>query len=93
MKPQKVTIESEHIEQQKALCDQIITRAAQMMRDTVKAPLPMTLDRLLTYVAAAACAADGSAATAANFRLFADRIDDGLFHSLTGENLKPGDRH
>ena len=93
MTPKKVTIESEREERQKALCDTIITRAAHMMIDEVKAPMPMMLDRLLTYAAAQACSIEGSPKTAAVFRRLADNIEAGIFHSITGEDLKPGERH
>lgn len=85
MNPKKVTIESEANERRKALCDEIIGRAALMMVDEVEAPIPMMLDRILTYAGAQACKMDGSAATAMAFREFATKIDAGLFHSITGE--------
>lgn len=93
MKPKKVTVQSEAEERQKAACDLIIARAARMMVDEVKAPVPMMLDRLLTYAAAQACSIDGSPRTAAAFRLLADNIDGGVFHSITGEDQANGSRH
>lgn len=86
MKPRKISVESEREERQKSLCDTIISRAAHMMVDELKAPIPMMLDRLLTYAAAQACAVDGSPKTAAAFRQFAANIEGGLFHSITGES-------
>ena len=79
MKPQKVTVENEREERQRALCDQIVYRAARMMLGEVKAPMPMVLDRLLTFAAAQAVAVDGEVKTALAFRVLADRIEAGLF--------------
>lgn len=88
MTPKKVTIEGERDERRKAMCDQIMHRAAVMMVEEAGASIPMMLDRLLTYAAAQACHLDGSSNTAAAFRSFADKIDAGLFHSVTGEGKK-----
>lgn len=88
MKPKKTTIEGEHIERQRAVCDEIIHRAALMMVEEVKAPMGMMLDRLLTYSAAQACKIDGSTNTAIAFRELAEKIDKGLFHSVTGEGRR-----
>ncbi|WP_252911680.1 hypothetical protein [Aliihoeflea aestuarii] len=93
MKPRKVTAESEMEERRRATCDLILTRAAQLMVDEAEAPVGMVLDRLLTYAAAQACTIDGSPTTARNFRLLADRIEAGIFHSLTGEDRVAGSRH
>ena len=89
MAPRKVTRESEAEERMKAACDLVVSRAAHMMADEVKAPLGMIIDRMLTYAAAQACSNDGSPHTAMAFRTFAGRIEAGLFHSITGE----GERH
>lgn len=86
MTPKKVTIESEMEAQKKTICDQIITRAANMMLTEVDAPMEMMLDRVLTFFTAHACTVGGSAATAAMFRQLADKVDAGLFSKLTGEN-------
>jgi len=48
---------------------------------------------VLTDAAAQACTIDGSPTTARNFRLLADRIEAGIFHSLTGEDRVAGSRH
>lgn len=85
MSPRKVTIESEREEKQKNLCDEIQHRAAVMMVEEVGVSVPMMLDRVLTFAAAQCCVLDGSTDTAAHFRLFADRIEAGLFHPVTGE--------
>ncbi|TYR32087.1 hypothetical protein FY036_13460 [Mesorhizobium microcysteis] len=93
MKPKKVTAESELEERKKAACDMIVERAALMMVQEVNAPFSMILDRLLTYAAAQACVNDGSPHTAAAFRVVADKIEAGLFHSVTGENAGNSARH
>lgn len=85
MKPQKVTIEGELLERKKAMCDIIVERATTMMSKEVEAPLSMIIDRMITFAAAQGCVVDGSPHTAEAFRLMAKRIDDGLFHSVTGE--------
>lgn len=61
------------------LCDQIITRAAEAMVYEVGVDIETCLDRLLTYSAAQAVHATGSAETAAMFRVMADRIEAGIF--------------
>jgi hypothetical protein len=63
--------------ERRALCDQLITGAARMMVDEVGASVPLMLDRLLTFVAAQSCAADGKAKTAAAFRDLAARVESG----------------
>nr|WP_278520794.1 hypothetical protein [Brucella anthropi] len=93
MKPKKTTVESEREERMKALCDQIVHRAARMMVEEVGASMSVMLDRMLTFSAAQACSVDGSANTAAAFRMFADRIEAGLFHRVTGENVDHGSKH
>lgn len=93
MKPKKVTIESEAEERRMAACDLIVSRAARMMVDEAGASVGMVLDRLLTYAAAQACVNEGSPHTAKAFRYFADRIEAGLFHSVTGENDRSAARH
>ena len=93
MKPKKVTIESEQDERRKALCDEIQHRAAKMMVEEVGVSIPMMLDRVLTFAGAQACTLDGSPKTAAAFRQFADKIDAGLFHSITGEGKPRGRGH
>ncbi|NTA84908.1 hypothetical protein G6L13_31170 [Agrobacterium tumefaciens] len=89
MKPKKVTVESEAEERQKAFCDLVISRAADLMASEGGAPVPMILDRLLTYATAQAAVLDGSAKTATALRTVADKIEAGLFHSITGEGEKP----
>lgn len=93
MIPKKTTIEGERDERIKDVCDTIMHRAATMMVEEIGAPIPMMLDRVLTFAAAQACAVDGSPRTAAAFREFADRIEQGLFHPVTGEDLSGGERH
>ncbi|MBS9720238.1 hypothetical protein JYU29_06005 [Tianweitania sp. BSSL-BM11] len=93
MKPQKVTRETEFAERQKAMCDTIIERAAHMMVGEVGVTVPTMLDRMLTYCGAQACTIDGSKNTAEAFRTMADRIEAGLFHPLTGEDLPSKDKH
>ena len=70
-----------------AACDEAVTAAAHVMLHA-GAPVGMILDRLLTYAAAQACALDGSPTTAKNFRTFAEKIDGGLFHTVTGEQSR-----
>lgn len=93
MKSKKTTIEGEREQHMKALCDQILHRAACMMVEEVGVSVSVMLDRMLTYSAAQACSIDGSANTAVVFRVLADRIDAGLFHSVTGENDQSGSKH
>ncbi|WP_024588151.1 hypothetical protein [Aliihoeflea sp. 2WW] len=90
MKPRKVTVEGEIEERRRAACDLILERATKMMVDEAEAPVAMVLDRLLTYAAAQACKIDGSPLTAKNFRMLADRIEAGIFHSITGEGREGG---
>ena len=66
----------------KDACDKLITGAARIMVHEIGAPVDEMLDRLLTYVAAQACASHGSEAAAATFRIMADRIEGGLFGAL-----------
>lgn len=89
MKPKKVTIESEAEERQKQFCDLVISRAAELAASEAGAPVPMILDRMMTYATAQAAVNDGSSKTAAALRVVADKIEAGLFHSLTGEGRKP----
>lgn len=93
MKPKLRTAAIERREDKELQCDQIIYRAAQIMVEKNGASIDMMLDRMLTYAAAQACSIDGSPKTAATFRLLADRIESGVFHSLTGENVDRGDLH
>lgn len=74
--------------QMRSNCDTMITAAVAELH-AAGASVPMILDRILTLAAAQACAIDGSPKTAKNFRIFAEKIDAGLFHSITGE----GQRH
>lgn len=93
MKPKPTSAAIERAEDRKHQCDQIIYRAARMMVEGNGASIEMMLDRMLTFAAAQACRVDGSPKTAAAFRLYADRIEAGLFHSVTGEKPKSGDMH
>ncbi len=93
MKPKKVTVESEREERRKAVCDRIVERAAEMMVGEAGASVGMVIDRMLTYAAAQACTTDGSPATAKAFRLFADKIDAGLFYPVTGEQHSGTSHH
>ena len=76
-----------------AACDLVIERAAVMMAGEVGASVEMILDRMLTYAAAQAATIDGSPRTATVFRELADKIEGGLFHSITGENNPNAGRH
>ncbi len=89
MKPKQTTIEGERDERRRAVCDQIIYRAATMMVGEAGAPVPMMIDRLLTFAAAQAAANEGSARAAKLFRQLADNVERGAFNDLTGENLPP----
>lgn len=80
-------------EQRKAVCDQLIERAAEMMVEGAGAPIEMMIDRMLTYAAAQACTLQGSPATARTFRRLADNIEAGCFHRITGEGSPHGARH
>lgn len=93
MTPKKVTAESERDERKKALCDEIMHRAGAMMIEEVGAPMGMMLDRVLTFAAAHACSIEGSPKTATVFRELADKIERGLFHSVTGENQQQSWKH
>ncbi|MBD8652330.1 hypothetical protein IFT66_14675 [Rhizobium sp. CFBP 13726] len=64
-------------DEQKALCDRLITGAAHMMVDDAGVPVPLMLDRILTFAAAQSCANEGKARTAAAFRDLAARIEAG----------------
>lgn len=93
MTPKKTTIESEREERQKGLCDEIMHRAGKMMIEDIGAPMGMMLDRVITFAAAHACTIEGSQRTAAMFRDLAAKIDGGLFHSVTGEDLQQLRKH
>ncbi|PND26786.1 hypothetical protein [Sinorhizobium sp. M4_45] len=67
-------------------CDTIIARAVVKMVVEAGAPIPLVIDRLLTYAAGQAATMRGSAVTADHLRRFADNIDRGLFWSITGED-------
>lgn len=71
----------------KAYCDQAIQMAAECMVAS-GAPIDMILDRLLTYAGAQACSMNGSPATAKVFRVLANNIEAGAFHSITGEGAR-----
>ena len=71
----------------RALCDEIVARAAHMMVTEAQADISTALDRLLTYSAAQVVSIDGSAKAAALFRHIADQIEAGAFAHLEG---KPG---
>ncbi len=68
----------------KANCDRLVELAALDMLGG-GASIETIIDRLLTYAAAQSCVVNGSADTAAQFRTFADKIDGGIFHKITGE--------
>lgn len=93
MNPKKTTVEGEHEERMKGLCDEIVYRAGCMMLERVGAPMGMMLDRMLTFAAAHAVSSDGPTKAAAVFRQCADLIDAGVFHSQDGENLDGGSKH
>lgn len=93
IKPKKVTPETELEERQKAMCDTIIARAANIMVSEVGVSIPTMLDRMLTYCGAQACSMNGSDHTAAAFRIMADNINCGLFHPITGEDIPNGGKH
>lgn len=62
-------------------CDRIVELAAEAMVEE-GAPVPMILDRMLTYAAAQACQIDGSKNTATVFRQLAANIESGIFDHL-----------
>ena len=82
MKPVKTTIEGEQEEQRKAVCDEIIHRAASMMVDEVGASIPMMLDRLFTFATAQAYLIEGKKGAAAILREMAGNIDKGALDTL-----------
>lgn len=86
MKPKKPTPD----EAKKKACEAIIERAVELMVHEVGAPMPMVLDRMLSYAAVSAATLEGSALTAEHFRQFADQIEGGVFRSITGENWPGG---
>lgn len=88
-----IDLTAERDKRLKAVCDGVINRAASLMVDELGAPIPMMLDRMLTYAAAQACSIDGSPNTAAVFRTLAAKIESGVFHSVTGENQTDGRQH
>lgn len=71
----------------RALCDEIVARAAYLMLTEADADISMALDRMLTYCAAQAVSMDGNKTTAALFRNIAEQIEAGVFAHLEG---KPG---
>lgn len=69
---------------QRRICNIVITRAADLMAET-GAPIPMILDRLITFAAAQACVLNPDDA-ARLFRHVADEIDAGVFDHVAGAN-------
>lgn len=82
------SIDEPVIDPRRAFCDLVVERAAHVMQNEGHAPVPMIIDRLITYSVAQACASDGSAATAAMLRAVAAKVEGGLFHSITGEGSR-----
>jgi uncharacterized protein len=68
----------------KKLCDLVVEQAAQMMVVGFGAPIPMMVDRLLTYGAAQIASMHGSAHTAEVLRHLARNVEGGV--------LRPGHR-
>jgi hypothetical protein len=65
----------------KALCDTFVQVAVECMEE-IHAPAAMMLDRLLTYSLAQACVIDGSAKTAENLRIMAEKVEGGIFDAV-----------
>jgi len=70
---------------QEQFCDQAVDYAARLMLKQDGVDLGLVLDRMLTFCVAHMCLGEGSVMTAEHFRDFADKIDAGLFHRITGE--------
>ena len=69
-------------EAQRKFCDLTLSRATELMHEEGGAPVPMILDRLLTYSAAQASAIDPDGA-ADLFRHIAAQIEAGKFAHVT----------
>lgn len=93
MNSQPTSLAAEREKRQRAMADEIIHRAGEMVVKDVGASVPMMLDRMLTYVGAHSCKIAGSIETAKMFREIADKVEGGLFHSLTGEKTNSAERH
>lgn len=82
MKPVKTTIEGEQEEQRKAICDEIIARAANIMVGEVGASIEMMLDRMFTYASAQSFQSHGKASTVRAMREMATNIEQGALDDL-----------
>ena len=71
--------------EQKAYCDLVVSRAAELMEVDVDAPVQMIVDRLLTYVAAQIVVRCGRDEASNMLRFAAGRIDSGAFDCLVPE--------
>ncbi|MGC9445993.1 hypothetical protein [Cereibacter johrii] len=71
--------------------DLIVQRMASMLTGSLRAPLPMVLDRVVTWAAAQAVSVNGATRTAEGFRQLADQIERGAFAHL--EPGPPGSKH
>lgn len=69
----------------KEACDLIVVRAVELMVLRLGTPMPMMLDRILSYAAAQTCSIDGKPAAARMFRSLADNIEAGRFDTYPGE--------
>jgi len=70
----------------RAMCDLILSRAAEMMAGEVGAPVELIMDRLVTYVAAQTVSTFGRDQAINMLRFAAGRIEAGAFDNLIPNN-------
>jgi hypothetical protein len=63
-------------------CDAIVARAAELMVEDMGAPLPMVIDRMLTFAIAQAVCIEGVEATGEAVRQMQAALDSGTFDHL-----------
>lgn len=78
-----MTTEQPSEEKQRAICDLILERAAEMMITDAEAPLGMIIDRMITFVAAQACVSAGSEKAVELFQHCVTKIEAGTFNSVS----------
>lgn len=90
MKPKPTTPERERAGLQQFACDHLVTMAAQLMIDDVKAPMTMIIDRFFTFAMAHAVSLNGKQHTAATLRAMAEAVEAGP-NSISEDAEEVGD--
>lgn len=72
----------------RALCDLIVTRAAELMAQEAGAPIEMIMDRMVTFAGAQTVATFGKADAVAMFEQAVASVESGAFdHLIPSETL------